>query len=431
MKKILIITYYWPPSAGSGVQRWLKFAKYLPEFGWEPTIYTPENPEFKLKDSSLQDDISGELRVLRTKIWEPYSLIPSSNKKNANIGFTKSSAAKKTFKQKSLQWIRGNLFIPDPRVFWVQPSIKYLSQLLEQEDFDMIVSTGPPHSMHMIAMGLKKKFNIPWVADFRDPFSQMDVYDEYYMSARSRTKLEKIEQKILDNCTAFVSTSFSIGDFLLNIDPVKMHVITNGYDAENFKDFKDKSHLDDKIVLFHGGTMGEERNPLGLIDALNALKHSNSSLFKRIELRLAGNTSPSVLQSLKESMGSQLVDLSYLNHDSLFEEYQKANILLLLIHKTDIGRTCIPGKIYEYLAANKPILAFGDPQSDSGVILEKTKGGLIFDYEDASSIHQGLLKLIQEPKKYTAERESVAEFERKSLTEDYSLVLNDLIKNRN
>lgn len=401
--------------------------KYLPDFGWEPTIYTPENPDFSVKDNSLAADAE-KIRVIKTKIWEPYSLLPSSKKKNANIGFTKADSSKKiSFKQKIIQWIRGNIFIPDPRVHWVKPSIKYLKKVINEERFDAIVSTGPPHSMHMIALGLHKSLGIPWVADFRDPFSQMDVYDAYFLNKRSRSKLEKIEQEILDNCSAFVSTSFSIADFLLKIDSAKMHVVTNGYDAENFVHFKDRSREDSRIVIFHGGTLGEERNPIGFLKALKRLKKERKELFDKIELRLAGKTAPAIVSELKKFLGPQLLDLGYLDHSSLLAEYEKASILLLLVHKTDIGRTCIPGKIYEYLATQKPILGFGHPKSDSAMILEKTQGGLIFDYKDDTATYQGLLQLLEEPEKYACSNASLKEFERRALCEKYSSILNELI----
>src|SRR4030095_1074602 len=168
-KKVLIITYYWPPGGGSGVQRWLKFVKYLPQTGWQPVVYTPENGEMPVNDSSLTDDIPTGTEVLKTKIWEPYNLyktfIGADKNVKVSTGFL-TEEKKPGMAERLSVWLRGNMFIPDARRFWIGPSIKYLSSYLEKSHVDVIVSTGPPHSMHLIAMKLSEKFNIPWVADF-------------------------------------------------------------------------------------------------------------------------------------------------------------------------------------------------------------------------------------------------------------------------
>ena len=171
MKKVLVITYYWPPTGGSGVQRWVKFAKYLPQFGWQPVIYTPENPEMTSVDKTLEGDIPPEAIVIKRPITEFYTLYRrlmgrgDSSVKEVNP----INNRERTFKQKLMLALRGNLFIPDPRVTWVGPSVRFLKKYLEENPVDIIVSTGPPHSMHLIAMKVAAATGIPWVADFRDP----------------------------------------------------------------------------------------------------------------------------------------------------------------------------------------------------------------------------------------------------------------------
>lgn len=175
MKRVLIITYYWPPSGGSGVQRWLKFVKYLREFGWEPVVYTPENPEMPSSDTSLLSEVSEDIEIIKTKIWEPYSFykrfIGKKKSEKINTGFLSESKKPKLTEALSV-WIRGNIFIPDARKFWIKPSVKFLKKYLADNPVDAMVSTGPPHSMHLIALGIKKSLNTPWIADFRDRSNQ-------------------------------------------------------------------------------------------------------------------------------------------------------------------------------------------------------------------------------------------------------------------
>jgi hypothetical protein len=197
MKKVLIITYYWPPAGGSGVQRWLKFSKYLPENGWKPYIFTPDSPAFDVKDEDLFSDIDVETEVWKTPIWEPYSL------KDKLFGKSESSNAgiiqdKYSVKNKIMNWVRGNIFIPDPKVFWVKPSIKLLSKKIKEEGITHVVSTGPPHSMHLIALGLKKQNpDLKWVADFRDPWSEIDLLNDFHLTKKSKLKYRKLEKQVL------------------------------------------------------------------------------------------------------------------------------------------------------------------------------------------------------------------------------------------
>ncbi|MFI5134679.1 MAG: hypothetical protein ACHQD9_02380, partial [Chitinophagales bacterium] len=185
MKKVLILTYYWPPSGGAGVQRWLKMVKYLPQFGWQPIVYTAKDAEYPIHDPSLEKDVPKEAEVIRQKIWEPYDLykkfIGQKKEEKVYSGFL-SEKKKPGFAQRASVWIRGNLFIPDARCFWIKPSRKFLISYLKKNPVDAMVSTGPPHTTHMIALGIKKKLNIPWIVDFRDPWTQIDFYNQLHLT---------------------------------------------------------------------------------------------------------------------------------------------------------------------------------------------------------------------------------------------------------
>ena len=201
-KKVLIITYYWPPSGGAGVQRWLKFVKYLPKFGWEPIVFTVQNGEYPVIDNSLVNDVSSNLQVIKSPIWEPYSvykkLTGRKKEETINSGFLVESEKSK-FIENIGKWIRGNFFIPDARKFWIKPSVKTLSNFLIKHPVDIIISSGPPHSSHLIAKKLKSKFNIPWVSDFRDPWTNIDYYKELKLTKWADQKHKVLEKDVLKN----------------------------------------------------------------------------------------------------------------------------------------------------------------------------------------------------------------------------------------
>jgi len=199
LKRVLIISYYWPPSGGSGVQRWLKFAKYLPKFGWQPVVFTPENPDFNVLDKELESEVPKQAEVIKLPINEPYSayrsLFGKKDRKGNNAGIV--SSKKFSITDKLSNFIRGNFFIPDPKVGWVKPAINYLEDYLKRNPVDVIVSTGPPHSMHLIALGLKKKFSTPWIADFRDPWSELDMLTSYHIMPFRFKKYKALENSVL------------------------------------------------------------------------------------------------------------------------------------------------------------------------------------------------------------------------------------------
>ena len=236
MKKVLIITYYWPPSGGAGVQRWLKFVKYLREFGWEPVVYTPENPEAPAIDMSLEKDIPENLTVIKTKIWEPYSvykkLVGIKPEEKIKAGFLSENKKPSLIENISVK-IRGNFFIPDARKFWIKPSIKFLTKYLKDNPVDAIVSTGPPHSMHMIALGLKKKLNIPWLADFRDPWTNIDFYEELNLSASADKKHHQMEKSVLENADTVSVISRTMAVDFKRLYNRHYEVITNGFDEDD------------------------------------------------------------------------------------------------------------------------------------------------------------------------------------------------------
>jgi len=395
MNKVLIITYYWPPSGGAGVQRWLKFVKYLRNSGWEPIIYTPENPEVPALDRSLKKDVPNDITVLKTKVWEPYAAYKKfvGRKKDDSIkaGFL---AEKKSssLTEKISVWIRGNYFIPDARKFWIKPSIKYLLNYLKDNPVDAIVSTGPPHSMHMIALGVKQKLNIPWLADFRDPWTNIDFYDKLMLSARSDKKHRKMERSVLLSSDKIVTVSQNWALDFQNLGAKDVTVITNGFDEEDFENIE--SSPSEKFEIIHIGSLNKDRNPIVLWEALSELINENQKMKEDLRLTLIGQTDYSVFDSLKNYLLDSFANKAeYKPHDELMNIAGTARVLLLPLNKTPNVNGIIPGKLFEYLALKIPILCIGPEDGDSAKIINECKAGIVIDFEDKEKMKRSLQNL--------------------------------------
>src|SRR5690554_2514700 len=314
-QKVLIITYYWIPAGGPGVQRWLKFVKYLPDFGVEPIVYIPENPTYPIIDKHLDEDFK-QITVLKHPIKEPYrfaSLISKNKTQKISSGIVPNKR-KQSFLDKLLLYIRGNFFIPDARVSWVKPSVSYLEKYILENQIETIITTGPPHSLHLIGLGLQKKLNIKWIADFRDPWTSIVYHKDLKLSAKSEKKHKELERKVLQSANQIVVTSPSTKAEFEQITPQPIEVITNGYDIEKIE----KQPLDQKFSLAHIGSFLSERNPRILWKALRELINENQDFKKDFELKLIGIVSQEVLNAIKEFKLEKYVNnLGYLDRKSV------------------------------------------------------------------------------------------------------------------
>lgn len=431
MKRVLIITYYWPPSGGAGVQRWLKFVKYLCEFGWEPIVYTAENGEMPVIDLSLEKDIPKNTTVLKTKIWEPYSVYKAfiGKKQNEKINSSFLTESKKPgITEKISVWIRGNFFIPDARKFWIKPSVNYLTEYLKKNPVDVIISSGPPHSMHLIALGIKKNFsNVKWVADFRDPWTNIDFYKELMLSSSSDKKHKQLEKEVLKNADAVLSIGSGMNEEfkqILGNNPEKFSVITNGYDEDDV--FKGELEKDEKFSIAHIGTLVKSRNPETLWKVLKLLVETNENFKKDLEIKLVGKVDYFVNERLKHyGLDSYVRKIDYLPHNEVIKEQQKTKVLLLLVNNTPNAKSILTGKIFEYLAANVPILAIGPTDGDLAAILNKTRSGLISDFNDETLLKENILKLYSN-RQFSPDKTEITRFSRRELTKTLSELLNKL-----
>ena len=423
MKKVLIITYYWPPAGGSGVQRWLKFTKYLPKYNWKPIIYTPENPYFEVQDQALLNDIPAEAEIYKTPIWEPYALKDKLFGKGSESQSAGVITNKKSLKNKVLNWVRGNVFIPDPKIYWVKPSVKVLLKKIQKEGIEHIITTGPPHSMHLIGLGLKKAMpNLKWIADFRDPWSELDLLNEFQLNNSSRKKHKDLEREVLQSADVALTVSETWVEDLKSLGANKVKLITNGYDVD---DFELKPKTNDKFIIGHYGLLNHLRNPKNLWKSLANLCAKNSEFNTRLEIHLSGNIDNEVLNEIASypQLKEKVKQLGYLSHAQVLHQYNEADLLLLLLFNSKSGVGNYPGKIFEYFAAQKPILAFGPKESDVQKLIEKTNIGKFFSYEE-TKFENDILLLFKNEKIFDFKMKE--NFSREKLTHDLVILLNTL-----
>ena len=430
MKKVLIITYYWVPSGGAGVQRWVKFTKYLRSFGWEPVVYTPQNPEYPALDHSLEKDVPPDMEVIKTPIWEPYNIYRNlMGKKNEpiNAGFI-SENKKSGWKEQFSIWIRGNFFIPDPRRFWVKPSVKFLKNYISENQIDAVVTTGPPQSMHLIGLGLKKNFpTLTWLADFRDPWTHIDFYDDLYLTKIADRIHHRLEKKVVRNADAVVVVTKGMLEEFLKLQPKRIEMIPNGFDEEDF--LISRPELDQKFTISHIGTLNTARNPTIFWKVLNELCAENEQFKSDLLIQLIGKVDFSILEEINENnLKDNFLKIDYLPHNEAIAKQMSSQVLLLLINQTNNAKGIVTGKLYEYLAARRPILGIGPTNGEVGEILKSSQAGIMIDYIDAKKMKETILDYYQQYKNHslTVPSNLVENFSRKNLTRDLANLLDSL-----
>ncbi len=421
--KVLIITYYWPPAGGSGVQRWLKFVKYLPEFGVTPVVFTVENPEYAVEDESLQNEVADDVEVLRGKIWEPNQLLGKwgGKGKKVSAGFLD---AKPGIKDRILRFIRANYFIPDSRKFWIKPSVKLLTEYLRDKDFDAIITTGPPHSVHLIGLALKKKFGLKWVADFRDPWTSIDYFHNLPLTPSSLKKHRDLEEEVLRNADRVIVVG---GRMKEEYDAYNknVRVISNGYDTYGPQG---TVTLDPEFTLTYAGLMNDDRNPKGLWRVLGKISAADPDFKAYLKIRIVGSCSPEVLQSIKgNGLSDNLDNLCYQDHNQVARYQQSAQILLLTVNEVPSAKGIVTGKIFEYLQARRPVLAIGPTDGDLADIIDKTRSGVIVDFGDEDGMEKLIHGFYQQYKtgSLTVNSRNIEGYHRRNLTGELFEILKE------
>ena len=423
-KKLLIITYYWPPAGGPGVQRWLKFVKYLPDFNTQPIVYIPENPTYPIIDNGLQSEVSEKAIILKKKIVEPYgfaSFFGKNKTKKISSGIIPNQK-KQSFVEKTLLWVRGNIFIPDSRFLWVKPSVNYLKKYIEENKIDTIVTSGPPHSLHLIGLQLKKELNVKWFADFRDPWTTIGYHKVLKLSSSAEKKHKALEKEVLTTADTIIVTSKTTKTEFQAITSKPIEVITNGYDVEKVT----KQPLDEKFTLAHIGSFLSERNPRILWKALRELIKENPDFKKDFQLKLIGAVSQEVLDTITEfRLNDYVLNLGYVSHQEAVEHQRKSQVLLLIEINSNDTKSIIPGKLFEYMVSERPIIAVGPEGSDFAEIITSTNTGVFFLNDELEQLKELLLKYYNLYKEQNLKVNAVGlqQYSRKSLTEKLSKLI--------
>lgn len=451
MRRVLIISYYWPPSGGSGVQRWVKFAKYLPEMGWEPVVYTPSNPEAPAWDESLAAEVAG-VAVIRTHIFEPYGLYAKlfRREKAAAPKVNTVDAGQRSLAGRIALWLRGNLFIPDPKCLWVGPSVRFLQHYLREHPVDAIVSTGPPHTMHLIARALARKTALPWVADFRDPWTKVFYFKHLSLTACARRRHEQLEKQVLDEASRVVAVSPMVQDEFRAMTPTPVELITNGYDEDDYARADGERNAASpaactpaleaqSFTLTHTGLFARDGIPTVLWDVLAEKCSADAEFCRKLRIVLVGKTDREVLESLSAAgLQEKVTDLGYQPHPVAVARQTEASVLLLPLRKEPEYKAVLPGKLFEYLGSGRPVLGIGAPDGAMARILNElaasvpetdaaAPGYAVCDWEDKAAMAAYIEKAWEAfGKRATMPRPDVSRYSRRSTAAAMARLLDGL-----
>ncbi len=426
--KVLIVTYYWPPAGGPGVQRWLKFVKYLRDFGVEPVVFTADNPAYPIVDESLKKDIPEGIEVIKCPIFEPNGILSKFKKGNTqkSMGFLNPNPS---FIEKVMLYIRANYFIPDARMFWIKPSVRKLKSYLKNNKVDAIITTGPPYSVHLIGLRLKKALGLKWIADFRDPWTSVDYFHLLPLTKKSLKRHYELEEKVLRTADSVLMVS-NHAKKKYEASAKFIDVITNGFDEDgNLKD--ENVVLDKKFTLTHIGMMNSERNPKRLWEVLSEISEENVDFRNDFVLRFIGKIDDTVSKDLENSSIKNIEKVSYVPHPRAKQYQRESQVLLIVVNDYPSSKEMIPGKTFEYLQARRPILGIAPIDGDLAGIVNETNSGEVFGYDlEKERLKEYILELYQVYKTSGINNltEDVSRFHRKELTKKLVTFINKTSK---
>jgi len=435
LKKVLIITYYWPPSGGSGVQRWMYFSKYLSSYNIKPVVITVDDKmaSYKHFDYSFIDKIK-EIEVYKTKTVEPLKTYSKLISGNSNSGIPAGFAGenKPSIFQKISRYIRGNFFIPDARKGWVKYAYRKSLEVIKENDISLIISTGPPHSSHLVAKKLKENLNIKWIADFRDPWSDI-FYNKYlFRTSASQKKDESLENEVLDEADLVLTVGPSLKEHLINrnnINKYKVKYIYNGYDQSVFdtaKSEKDRSYF----TICHIGLLSDSQPITSFLVALKGICKKNHPICKKLRLKLIGNISPSIISEIENTLPNiELQIIDYLPHKDAIHHMVNSDLLLNSLAEMENSQLLVSGKLMEYIASGNPILCLGNPNGDAASLLKDIKYSDVFDRKDIDSIILFLNIVFDNwlNNKVLVLKNTYSQYSRKETTKQLAEIINTLI----
>lgn len=430
MKPVLIITYYWPPSGGSGVQRWLKFAKYLPDFGFEPIILTvtPDQASYPVRDESLLAEVPVSLKVFKTKTFELFNLYKNLIGKGQYPHSSFVNEPKPTYIHKMTRFIRGNFFIPDSRVGWLKYAVPQALKIIKEYGIENIITTGPPHSAHLIGLALKRKTQINWVADFRDPWTDIFFYDQFYHTRWAKNKDEDLERKVLEQSDDIVIVSQALKELLLmkseRITSDKIAVIPNGFDESDFE-LSSNTPNDEFIITFTGALANEAHKMDAFVESLAKVMQKFPKV--PVKFRLVGNIAENVAELFKTNGIDHIIEIiPYSPHKEAVNYLMNGTACFSVIKRTPKNKGILSGKIFDYLGSRKPIICIGPEDGNVADILEECQAGKIMDYENKAAQVEYLAKLFTrwlENPDLDNQYDTYLQFSRKNLTSTLSQLL--------
>lgn len=389
MKRVLIVSYYFPPSGGPGVQRVLKCVRYLRDFGWEPVVLSVEAGAYPDHDPSLWTDVPAGVAVHRTKAWDPYRWYGRLTGRSADQAVKVGSLGEtETWQERVAQWVRANIFLPDARVGWVPHAVIAGKKLCKQQSINVVLTSGPPHSVHLTGWLLHRLTGTPWVADFRDPWTDINYYHELPHAAWALWLDAALERTVLRTADRVTTVSPHWRRLLAQkagpSGEKRVAVVQNGFDPADFSG-PPVSPPDEHFALTHVGSLYASRNPVGLWKAIARLRTQGA--LAALRLRLVGSIAPEVLASLRTLGLEAIVDhVPYVPHREAVMEMQRAHLLILTIEAFAHNEGMITGKVYEYLASGRPVVGVGPVDGDAESVLERAEAGTMFDAEDVEGM---------------------------------------------
>ena len=423
-KRLLIIAYYWPPFSGVAGHRWLHMTNYLEKIGYEVHVLIPDQAGYSTTDRNLNEFVSPSIKVTKTKNFEIRNILSKFRKyEDSSKLDSLFSKEKKSLSmiEKALLWTRGNIFIPDARITWYLRSRKCVRNYITDNNINVLITTGTPHSVHLFGLFVLRKQKIKWIADFRDPWTTIEYHDEMFLSSFAKKKHLKLEHEVLVNADAVTTVSKSWAQDFKRIGANNVNVVLNGYEEEAFKDVHARTF--DNFVICHSGTLNDDRIPENLLKVISLLKEKN----RTIELHLYGNVCVQMEGLIRQyALEEEVKVFKPVEHSKILEIMQQCTMLLLLINKNEKnsqGR--IPAKLFEYIRSRKPILLIGDTAGDAADILEEESLGQGFEYSDENSLFEFLLKKYDQRLNMEEERIDVdyAKFSREAMSNKFSEVI--------
>lgn len=438
MKRVLLISYYFPPSGGPGVQRVLKFVKYLPAFGWQPTVLTlaPDHAAYPDLDPTLADEIPPSVRVERTRAWDPYAVYARVQGKakgeTVGVGFVKEGRAG-DWKQRLARWVRANVFVPDARVGWVPFARRAARRLADEEAYDAILTSGPPHSTHLVGRWLRRRHETPWVADMRDPWTDISYYEDLPHTAPIRRLDAGLERSVLATADAVIAVSDGVGRGLQAKAAIRRYeTIPNGYDPADIPAVEALPHQEDRFVIAHVGTLSGQQHAPGFVEALARLTDADPAWRARLEMRFVGHVDGAILAAFAEAgLGAAVRQVPYVPHADAIRHMRAADLLMVAVQRVAHNDGVTPAKMFEYLSLGIPVLGLAPPSGDLARILRETGGGRTFDHDDtdgiAAFIAEHVARIARGDPAPRPDPEALRAYDRRVLTERLAGLLDELV----